>query len=51
MSKYKITTVSTFFEVFNTVTKTTVYATDTRSKAVNICNKLNLGQINEYNLK
>lgn len=51
MSKYKISTVSTFFEVFNTSTKTTVYVSDKRSKVVEICNKLNLGQLSEHDLK
>lgn len=51
MSKYKISTVSTFFEVFNIATMTTVYVSDKRSKVVEICNKLNLGQLSEYDLK
>lgn len=49
--KYILTTVSSFYEVFNTQTKTTVYATDSRAKAVDIVNKLNLGKTTEDKLK
>ena len=49
--KYILHTTGNFYEAFNTVTKTTVYVSEHRSRVINIINKLNTGNVSEQELK